>query len=77
MSVVGGSLIGPVTNAVPCKGVFLKNLWRYLPLQVLMVLYLLVKLIKKQYSKYTQRNQLFIERDDDFQQILPQTVAVQ
>ena len=29
LSVVGGSLIGPVSNIVPCEGVVLKAAWRF------------------------------------------------
>ena len=32
LSVIGGSMIGPVANEVPTKGIFLKNVWRYFPL---------------------------------------------
>ena len=31
LSVIGGSLIGPVGNLVPCRGPFMKQVWRWLP----------------------------------------------
>ena len=34
MSLLGGSLIGPVSVALPCKGIFLIQVWRYLPASV-------------------------------------------
>ena len=29
LSVLGGALIGPVSNVVPCEGVMLKAAWRF------------------------------------------------
>lgn len=45
MSVIGGSLIGPISNMVPCEGIFLKLVWRYSCLNILFALGYLVKFI--------------------------------
>ena len=37
MSVIGGSLIGPISNVIPIKGENSKNAWRYLTLVILFI----------------------------------------
>ena len=36
MCILGGGLIGPMTNVVPAKGLWLKNTWRIGPVIIIM-----------------------------------------
>ena len=45
LSVVGGSLNGPISNILPCEGIFLKQVWRFTALNILFVVAYMVKQI--------------------------------
>tara|TARA_B110000285_G_scaffold133267_1_gene149515 strand:+ start:374 stop:637 length:264 start_codon:yes stop_codon:yes gene_type:complete len=42
-SIIGGALVGPISNIVPCKTLFLKQSWRFQSLFILMTVGLLLE----------------------------------
>ena len=37
LSVIGGSLNGPISNVIACEGIFLKQVWRFTALNILFI----------------------------------------
>jgi len=50
LSVLGGSLIGPVSNIIPCEGIFLKQMWRFTALNILYAIGYAIKWAKHGFS---------------------------